>query len=204
MRMTRATKTLACLLVLTLGLAFLPLAVQADPIYFEFSAYIDHEDILYIKGNTLQWFHPKPYAAVGRWGCRNEPTYITTYTSFPDVKVMDNVAWIPNWPGYPHPNEIRGVDAWSDPFTGLIPALPRCFEMVYIYYTGRDSAEVQQDGDTIKIHFHDRHGYADWHRVRVGVSVCPVPVPAGLLLFGSGAGLLLCLRRIVRKPGRNC
>lgn len=202
MRWTGVIKTLACLLVLSLGLTLLPPVAHADEIYFEISAYIDHEDILYIKGNTLQWFHPAPYAAVGRWNNQDLPTYITTYTSYlPPVKVMDNYAWTPNWPGYPPPDEIRYVDAWSDPFTGLTPALPSCFSIVATGYTGRDYVVFQEVGDTILIHFHDRDSGADWHRALVGVSVCPIPVPPSLLLFGSG--LLVTLRRVARKPSRS-
>ena len=95
--------------------------LSLDITTLEVSADIDGHDQLIIQGNTLQWHHFDK-AAVGRLNGKNEPTLIST--THDGVPVLTALAWTPDWPGHPPGDEIRNINAFSSPFTGLFPAAP--------------------------------------------------------------------------------
>lgn len=105
----------ACLLLFLCEAA----PARAEIITFEIEALIDGRDLLIIHRDTLQWHH-LDFAAVGRFGGRDDPTVISS--SLDGVPQMDRFGWIPTWP-LPPPDDIR-FEAFSSVFQGLMPALP--------------------------------------------------------------------------------
>jgi len=161
-----------------------PLLAHAFTLTVE--AYIDGRDDLILQGNTAQWLH-LDYAAVGRWNFQDLPTY------------FDGVAWTPDWPGYPAPNEIRVNGALSSTFSGLSYALPNGTMNVALtnLTSGRGPVSIVQYPDssnayTLKVEFNDNDiglpatSYAGWYTVQLNITPVPEPESYALLLAGLG------------------
>ena len=135
-------------------------------------AFIDGRDRLVIRGSTLQWQHLE-WAAVGRHGGRNEPTFIsTTLNGHP---VMERVAWVPEW-NEPPPYEIR-YRAESSAFESLRPALPSADVTVALEeIAARASVAIVQYPDegndyTLIMEFNDSYEILpDWYEVRLVIT----------------------------------
>lgn len=149
-------------------------------------AYIDGRDDLVLLGGTAQWLH-LDYAAVGRWNFQNLPTY------------FNGVAWTPDWPGHPPPDEIRVNGAASSVFTGLTPAMPSGPMTVTLtnLTAGRGLVSIVQyphisNAYTLKVEFNDNDigepatTYAGWYKVQLDISPVPEPESYAMLLAGLG------------------
>ena len=117
--MPRPVLAVLCLLLVVIATTSTHRAM-AEAVVYEIEARIDGRDFLYVRADTLQWYH-QDFAAVGRHEGINEPTIISSWLN--GVQQMDHVAWIPDWPE-PPPAEIR-YPAWSSVFSGLTPSLPQ-------------------------------------------------------------------------------
>src|SRR5438067_4668612 len=94
---------------------------RADTVTYVVSVYIDGEDILYISDDTLQW-QAIAFGRVGRIppfvGTTKTTTDITTYRN---GHLVDSLQWQPT---YPAGTSDYFCNCYSDPFSGLTPALP--------------------------------------------------------------------------------
>jgi len=94
-------------------LAFVLIVVQeagASPQAIRIVAPIDGISDLHVRGNTVQWHH-LAWAAPGRLGFGNAPTYV------------NDDPWYPIWPDVPDA-ENRDCNCFSSVYAGLAPGLP--------------------------------------------------------------------------------
>jgi hypothetical protein len=172
-------------------------AASADTISLDIRAYIDGRDLLVIQGDTMQWHH-LDYAAVGRWGkdvedsneWANEPTILSATLN--GATVMDQVQWIPDWPGHPWPDEIRDEDSFSAVFSGLTPALPAADMTIDLTpILARSELGIYQyptaaNGYTLILDFNDNDpACADWYEAQVDITYVPEPATLSLLTLGG-------------------
>jgi hypothetical protein len=144
--------------------AYTPSA-RADTITYTVSVYIDGEDILYISGNTLQW-NAIAYGRVGRIppfvGVPRTTTDISTYRN---GDLVESFQWQPT---YPAGTSDYFCNCYSDPFTGLSPALPTDDKNLRVKLTqtnivaGSDPVTIIQQPDalngfTLGVDFRDLH-----------------------------------------------
>lgn len=188
---------LAMTVVASLGLPSVASAYTLD-----IQAYIDGRDQLILQGDTAQWEH-FDYAAVGRWGGHNEATF------------LNGLAWTPDWPGYPVPNEVRVHGADSSVFTGTGAFLPSGAMTVTLanLTTGRGPVTIVQSPDAgngyaLKVEFNDNaygqgtpeNPYAVWYHVQLNIT--PVPEPETYAMFLVGLGLVGTIARRKILPAR--
>lgn len=184
-------------IVLTLGVLVLStntcFAVTTASVNIK--AMIDGKDRLTISGDTMQWQHLNPYAAVGRhWGS-NEPTIISTTLN--GITQMDNVNWIPDWPKAP-PAEIR-YEATSSVFTGLFPSIPLTGMVIenvtVIPLSNRwTTSLIGFTENSVIIEFNDNPPSSHyWYEAQINIEM--VPEPATMSLLGLGGLALLRKRR---------
>lgn len=109
--LTKALFTVACGFLLT------SVPLRANSITMTFSACIDGQDELIIRGNTVQWEYVS-YTPVGTWrgDCQQTTTGIDTTLN---GKPVQSVQWQPVFSPYP-PYSGQLSEAFND----LSPALP--------------------------------------------------------------------------------
>lgn len=144
------------ILIAILGALVCKNAVAAGSITMTITAYVDGQDVLIIRGNTLQWHH-LDNDAVGRHDGANAPTTISTLLD--GVPEMTNVNWIPDWPS--PPPAALDFDCYSSIFASLNPPLPSANVTVTLTaLQARGSVGITQiptaaNGNTIMVDFDD-------------------------------------------------
>jgi hypothetical protein len=156
---------IGAVLASSMGFSAYTPSARADQITYTVSVYIDGEDILYISGNTLQW-QAIAFGRVGRIppfvGVPRTTTDITTYRN---GHLVDSVQWQPT---YPAGTSDYFCNCYSDPFSGLTPALPTDEKNLLVKLTqtnivaGSDPVTIIQQPDpsngfTLGVDFRDLH-----------------------------------------------
>jgi Ca2+-binding RTX toxin-like protein len=133
-------------------------AVSATPLSYDLRAFVDGRSQLTLSGSDAQWYH-LDYAAPGRYGTSDLPTYI------------NGVAWIPTWPST---GELRDCHCYSDTFTGVIPPVPAGAIHATLTPVGDgclDSCTLTVSSGSFTVDFNDDpHGGPAWYEVRVDVT----------------------------------
>jgi len=151
-------------------------------------AYIDGRSRLVVHGTKLHWHH-LDWAAPGRHGGHNYPTYI------------NGQAWYPQWPGYG--GEVRNCNCNSTSYSNF-PTLPYRIQTVTIQrYAVRYQANIIQqpkasNGYTLIVDFNDDPpGGPIWYDIDLAYEVDRPDLTASLFQFtdaGAGQGVNYSLR----------
>jgi hypothetical protein len=180
--LTKTLFTVACGLLLT------STPLRANSITMTFSACIDGQDELIIRGNTVQWEYLS-FTPVGTWrgDCGQTTTSIdTTWNGNP----VQSVQWQPEFSPYPpYSGQL------SSTFNDLSPALPSTdMSITLTTIQGREYLGIAQlpnaaDNWTLILDFNDNNvGGAAVYEGELTISnfSLPMPEPGSLILLGSG------------------